>query len=94
MKPKVEKTRRLGDLVSVGPATVKDLKLLGVNTVEDLAQRNARELYQELCRKTGVTHDPCCEDIFSAAIAQAKNPRLPAAQCRWWYYSRLRKEGG
>jgi hypothetical protein len=24
-------------------------------------------------------------------VAQARNPLLPAAQCQWWYWSRLRK---
>ncbi|HEV2492342.1 MAG TPA: hypothetical protein VG204_04645 [Terriglobia bacterium] len=33
----------------------------------------------------------CCFDVFSAAVAQARNPRLPVAQCRWWYWSRKRK---
>jgi hypothetical protein len=30
-------------------------------------------------------------DVFRAAVAQAKDPRLPADQCQWWYWSRSRK---
>ena len=30
-------------------------------------------------------------DVFRAAVAQARNPRLPAEQCQWWYWSRKRK---
>jgi len=26
-----------------------------------------------------------------AAVAQARDPFLPAEQCRWWYWSRQRK---
>ena len=37
--------------------------------------------------------DICVLDVFRCAVAQAKNPRLPAAQRNWWYWSRLRKSG-
>jgi hypothetical protein len=30
-------------------------------------------------------------DVFRAAVAQAKDPQLPADQCQWWYWSRNRK---
>jgi len=84
--------RKLIDLVSVGPATVKDLDLLGVRSVEDLAYCDASELYQKLCEITGVRHDPCAQDVFSAAIAQARDTALPAEQKQWWYWSQARKQ--
>src|ERR1700749_1202671 len=83
--------RKLTDLVSVGPATVNDLKLLGISRVEDLTDRDAVELYERLCELTGVRHDPCCKDVFNAAIAQSQNPDLPQEHKQWWYWSRLRK---
>jgi hypothetical protein len=83
--------RRLEDLASVGPATVRDLALLGVRSVEELARREPQALYQELCRRMGTRVDPCCQDVFSAAVAQARDPGLPAEQRRWWYWSRVRK---
>jgi hypothetical protein len=48
-------------------------------------------MYRQLCRLTGRPQDICVEDVFSAAVAQARNPRLPAQQCVWWYWSRKRK---
>ena len=83
--------RRLQDLVSVGPATVRDFHLLGIRSVQQLARKEPRRLYQELCRLTGTQHDICCLDVFTAAVAQAKNPKLPLAQCQWWYWSRKRR---
>lgn len=83
--------RRLEDLRSVGPATIADLNLLGIRTVGTLAKQNAGSLYRRLCEKTGQRHDSCCEDVFAAAIAQAKNPLLPPDQREWWYWSRRRK---
>lgn len=85
--------RQLGDLVSVGPATLRDLALLGVASVEALARCCPHALYDRLCLTAGVRHDPCCEDVFAAAIAQARDPDSPAEQRRWWYWSRLRKAG-
>lgn len=83
--------RRLEDLVSVGPAFLRDFELLGVQSVEQLARRNPEKLYEGLCRVTGQTQDICCLDVFRAAVAQAKNPDLPIEQCQWWYWSRQRK---
>ncbi|HXN22633.1 MAG TPA: helix-hairpin-helix domain-containing protein [Candidatus Dormibacteraeota bacterium] len=83
--------RSLEELVSVGPAMVRDLKLVGIRSVAELARVNPQELYQTLCRVTGTHQDICVLDVFSAAVAQARNPRLPAAQCQWWYWSGRRK---
>ncbi len=83
--------RRLRGLTSIGPATLRDFELLGVNTVDELAMQDPRLLYEELCRITGVRQDICCLDVFRAAVAQARNPLLPPEQRRWWYWSRLRK---
>lgn len=37
--------RRLQDLISVGPAMLRDFNRLGINTVAQLARRNPRKLY-------------------------------------------------
>jgi nucleotidyltransferase/DNA polymerase involved in DNA repair len=83
--------RRLEDLISVGPAMVRDFNLLGIHSVRQLARRNPEKLYERLCEITGLAQDLCCLDVFRAAVAQAQNPRLPVEQCQWWYWSRLRK---
>jgi hypothetical protein len=70
-----------------------DLKALRIRTVPQLAHQNPRQMYRELCRLRG-PQDICCLDVFSAAVAQAKNPNLPVEQCQWWYWSRQRKRHG
>lgn len=85
------KERQLEDLISIGPAMLRDFDLLGVRSVKQLARQNPARLYQKLCRITGQTIDICCHDVFTAAVAQARNPLLPAEQCQWWYWSRQRK---
>jgi len=86
--------RRLDNLISVGPAALRDFELLGIHSVSQLARANPKKLYEKLCRVTGQRHDICCLDVFSAVVAQARNPRLSAEQCQWWYWSRRRKATG
>jgi hypothetical protein len=86
-------TRHLGDLISIGPAMLRDFELLGIRSVAQLARKNPERLYEKLGRVAGQHQDICVLDAFCAAVAQARNPRLPAEQCEWWYWSRKRKEG-
>jgi nucleotidyltransferase/DNA polymerase involved in DNA repair len=86
--------RQLQDLVSVGPAMLRDFKRLGIQTVGQLARRNPEKLYEKLCDVSGQAQDICCLGVFRAAVAQARNPSLPAEQREWWYWSRKRKRDG
>lgn len=83
--------RQLKDLVSIGPAMLRDFALLGVGSVAQLARQEPKEMYERLCALTGQRQDPCVLDTFSAAVAQARDPGLPPAQRQWWYWSRQRK---
>ncbi len=86
-------TRQLGDLISIGPAMLRDFELLGIRSVAQLARKNPERLYERLGRVAGQHQDICVLDVFCAAVAQTRNPRLPAEQCEWWYWSRKRKRG-
>jgi len=83
--------RRLQDLISVGPAMLRDFDLLRIRSVAQLAKQNPRRMYTRLERLTGQRQDPCVLDVFEAAVAQARNPRLVADKCQWWYWSKKRK---
>lgn len=83
--------RTLADLYSVGPATLRDFATLGVESVTELARQDPVSLYERLIGIRGEIVDICCLDVFTAAIAQARDPDLPDEQSRWWYWSRLRK---
>ena len=86
--------RRLEDLISVGPAVLRGLSLLGIQTVDRLARANPQRMYRRLCRITGRHQDICVLDVFRAAVEQARDPALPAERCAWWYWSRKRKARG
>jgi hypothetical protein len=83
--------RRLRDLISVGPAMLRDLESIGIRSVAQLSKQDPQRMYGKLCRLTRERQDPCVLDVFCAAVAQARNPRLPVDQCQWWYWSRKRK---
>ena len=87
----VSTARKLTDLRSVGPAALADLAVLNITTVVELATCEPADLYARLCAATGVRHDPCVEDVFAAAVAQARDPKLPKEMCDWWYWTRQRK---
>jgi predicted RecB family nuclease len=93
LKRSTKTERQLIGLISVGPSIRDNFAKLGITEVRQLAKANPNQLYDRLCRLTGERQDPCVLDVFTAAVAQAKNPRLPAAQCQWWYWSRVRKAG-
>jgi len=74
-------------LRNIGPAMRRDLALLGISTVKQLARRNPDALYKTLVRRTGKRQDPCVWDTFAAAIHQARTGEaLP-----WWHYTPERR---
>ena len=84
-------TRKLGDLISIGPAMLRDFELLGIRSVEQLAKQDPQKLYDRLGRVARQHQDICVLDVFEAAVAQARDPRLPVEKCQWWYWSMKRK---
>jgi hypothetical protein len=83
--------RKLRDLAGIGRSLEADLHQLGILNVDQLKKQDGRKLYDRLCELTNTRQDPCVEDVFVCAVAQAKNPNLPAEQRNWWYWSRVRK---
>ena len=86
------KTKNLGDLISIGPAMLRDFELLGIRSVAQLARQDPEKMYVKLGRLAQQHQDICVLDVFRAAVAQARNPQLPAEKCQWWYWSKRRKD--
>jgi hypothetical protein len=80
--------KRLQQLPNVGPAMAKDLLLLGITDSAQLVSRDPDQMWEELCVKTGVRHDPCVRDVFESVIAFANGkPAQP-----WWAFTEGRKK--
>src|SRR5882762_7680544 len=63
----------LRDLISIGPAMVRDFKLLGVDSVAALARQDPESLYKKLCRVTGQQQDVCVLDTLRGGRAGAQS---------------------
>jgi len=87
-----ENQRQLKDLISIGPAMLRDFELLKIRSIKQLAKQDPKKMYAKLGRIARQHQDICVLDTFEAAVAQARNPRLPAAQCQWWWWSTRRKQ--
>jgi len=82
-----KEAKKLAQIPNIGPAMVKDFALLGIRTPGDLKKQDAFKLYQKLCKKTGVRHDPCVLDTFLAAVDFMNGAPVRA----WWEYTEGRK---
>ncbi|HLL19521.1 MAG TPA: helix-hairpin-helix domain-containing protein [Rubrivivax sp.] len=80
--------KTLEQLPNIGPAIAADLRRLGVQHPQQLAELDALQLYQQLCRTTGKRQDPCVLDTFMAATDFMRG----AAAKPWWDYTALRKK--
>ena len=78
----------LSSLKNVGPVTLSNFTLLGIETIQQLAKQDADRLFARLSGLSKDRVDPCVQDIFSAAIHQARTGEaLP-----WWSFSAARKQ--
>lgn len=77
-------------LNNVGPQTLADLQLLGIATIDELAECCPDELFQRLQAMTNDAHDPCVWDVFAAIIHEAKT----GEKTSWWAWTKVRKARG
>jgi hypothetical protein len=86
MKKKSGKSE-VRSLMNVGPAIQRDLELLGIITIAELARHHPDELYERLCKLTSVRQDPCVWDVFAAIIHEAQT----GEKTPWWQWTQVRK---
>lgn len=79
--------KKIIDLRNVGKATLADLTLLKINSVEELARQDATFLFQDLERRTHHRQDPCVWDVFAAIIHEAATGEAS----NWWAWTPKRK---
>ena len=78
----------LTDLPNIGEAGARDLRLLGIHQPSQLVGKCAFEMYEALCAKTSIRHDPCVIDVFMSItrFIGGEEPRP------WWAYTEERKQ--
>jgi len=75
------------DVPNVGPATVRYLNLIGINTPYELIGQDPYRMYEDLCNLSGKRFDHCLADVFISAVRFMEG----APPKKWWEYSKERK---
>ena len=83
-----ERIARFQQIVNVGPAVERDLRLLGYRQPPDLIGEDPLVMFEELCRRTNSRQDPCVLDVFMA-VTDFMNGNPP---CNWWDFTAERKQ--
>ena len=86
-KVRRDRLNQLTDLPNIGPSIAGDVELLGIKSPKALTGRDPFEMYNTLCAKTGVRHDPCVLDVF-ISITRFMNGEDPKP---WWDFTEERK---
>jgi hypothetical protein len=81
---------QLISLKSVGPSLASMLYAIGYGTLSSLVDANPKEMYEKLNRQFTTHFDPCVEDVFRCAVAQATYAELPKEGLDWWYWTPYR----
>ena len=79
--------KELQTLASVGPKMAVKIYELGYPSIQSLQTADPTEMYLTYCKKVGGYADPCVEDVFRCAVAQAINPQLVKQAKNWWYWT-------
>lgn len=80
--------KKFSDIPNIGPAMIKDFKLMGITEPKHLKNKPGILLYQKLCALTKTRHDPCVLDTFLAVEDFVKGaPAKP-----WFAYTANRKK--
>lgn len=79
--------KNLIDLKNVGKATLADLKILEIHSIEQLASCDPTELFHRLEMATKQRQDPCVWDVFAAIVHEARSGKATV----WWEWTAKRK---
>lgn len=84
MDKTVERTLRT--IPGVGPAMARDLWLLGIRSLEDLARQDPEELYERMKALSGGKLDRCVLYVFREAVYFAKTAieERDPEKLKWW----------
>jgi len=79
---------RLDELPNIGNAGMADLIFIGITNPKELIGKDAYDLYDTLCQKSGAKHDPCVIDVFLSAIDYMEGGEAKP----WWAFTPERKK--
>lgn len=84
MSGKISVSDELTVIPGIGKSLAKDLRLLGIEHVADLKDRDPMEMYQRLCEITKTRQDPCVLYVFRCAAYFANEKVHDPELLKWW----------
>lgn len=86
--PDRETVSKLEHLPNIGKKMASYLEVVDIKSPKSLIGKNAFDLYNKLCKKTGNQFDPCVIDVFMSAIDFMEGGEPKA----WWEFTSERKK--
>lgn len=75
----------------VGKSIAKDLKNIGINTVDDLKGKNPELLYKKSNTFAGAVQDRCLLYVFRCAVYFASHHKHNPELLKWWNWKDRKK---
>ncbi|SHJ26599.1 helix-hairpin-helix domain-containing protein [Parasporobacterium paucivorans] len=76
--------KELQRIPGVGKKIAEDLMLIGINSINDLRDKNPEELYERLCVTKGYKIDRCVLYVFRCAVYYADEEAHDPEKLKWW----------
>ncbi|GIT97911.1 helix-hairpin-helix domain-containing protein [Sulfurovum sp. TSL1] len=86
--PNRETVSKLEQLPNIGKKMANYLEIADIKTPQSLIGKNAFDLYNKLCDKTGKQFDPCVIDVFISVIDFMEGGEASP----WWKFTDERKK--
>ena len=86
--PDRETISQLVELPNIGKAMANAFQLIGIDHPKKLIGKDAFELFEALCARTGKRSDPCVIDVFMSVIHFMEG----GEPFPWWSFTDQRKE--
>ena len=73
----------------IGTSMAEDLRVLGMETVADLTDKNPQQLYDRLCEIRNARLDPCVLYVFRCAVYYAGTSNHDPEKLKWWNWKEI-----
>jgi len=81
---KQSNTKDLQRIPGVGETIARDLRSIGINTINQLKSRNPEKLYQKLRDFKASPVDRCMLYVLRCAVYYASNTKHDPRLLKWW----------
>ena len=76
--------KELQQIPGVGKIIAKDLRNLGIESIENLRDNDPEQLYHQLCQYKGFPVDRCMLYVFRCAVYYASKDDYDVELLKWW----------